>query len=97
MNYEQHLDRFNELVEALAGLTPDFKINPTPSKLLIQTSAGVVSIYSGFAHWLRERPELIDGVAMRDLLSNPIRERVRLFKTFAAYQVAFEEFNNVTR
>ena len=93
---DKGLDRFRELVEALAGLSPDGLRDQGASRLIVQTKNGEVSIYTAFASWLRDRPELIDGVAMRDLLSSDVRERVTLFRWFAAYQVAYEELHDAT-
>jgi hypothetical protein len=86
----------HELIEALAGLSPDGLRDQGASRLIVQTGKGTVSIYTAFADWLRDRHELINGIEMRDLLSSPDRERVSLFRYFAAYQVAYEEMNNVT-
>lgn len=90
------IDRMHQLIEALAGVSPDGLRDQGASRLMVQTDRGNVSIYTAFADWLRDRPELINGLEMRDLLSNPISERTTLFKYFAAQQVAYEEMNNVT-
>ncbi len=89
-------DRMHELIEALAGVSPDGLVDQGASRLIIQTDRGTVSIYTAFADWLRGRSELINGLEMRDLLSSPDRKRVTLFRYFAAHQVAYEKLNNVT-
>jgi hypothetical protein len=84
----------HELIEALAGVSPDGLVDQGASRLIIQTDRGTVSIYTAFADWLRNRSELINGLEMRDLLSSPDRKRVTLFRYFAAHQVAYEELNH---
>jgi hypothetical protein len=98
MTHEEYMDRFHDYVNALAAT----RRMTDEGTLFIRLSAGtapighgypqeIVSIYRAFALWLRERPELITEESVYDLITNPVPERIKLFKQFAAFQVAYEE------
>lgn len=94
-------DRTLQIVEALAGLTADGRPSVYPSVLTVgadcflfsapfKSAAKQVSVFEAFGDWLAEHPELLTREGMRDMLANPLRLDVRLFKAFAAEKAAWE-------
>jgi hypothetical protein len=84
------IDRSNQIVEALAGV--DWKGDQAvyPSALTVRPNGSktvggqtTVSVFTEFAWWLAENSDLMTGPAIRDLLTNPMRVEIKLFRKFA--------------
>lgn len=84
------IDRSNQIVEALAGV--DWKGDQAvyPSALTVKPNGSktvggqtTVSVFTEFAWWLAENSDLMTGPAIRDLLTNPMRVEIKLFRKFA--------------
>ena len=83
------IDRATQIVEALAGVTNDGRA-VYPSTLMVKPDGSktvggqtTVSVFTEFAWWLGENSDLMTGLAIRDLLTNPVRTDIRLFAVFA--------------
>ena len=83
------IDRATQIVEALAGVTNDGRA-VYPSTLMVKPDGSktvggqtTVSVFTEFAWWLAENPDLMGPAAIRDLLINPIRTDIILFRRFA--------------
>jgi hypothetical protein len=78
-------DRSKQIVEALAGV--DWKGDQAvyPSALTVKPNGSktTVSVFTEFAWWLSENADLMTGPAIRDLLTNPMRVEIKLFRKFA--------------
>ena len=94
-------DRKLQIVEALAGVTADYRPSVYPSVLTVgadcflfgapfRPAVKQVSVFEAFGDWLAEHTELLTREGMRDLLANPLRLDVRLFNQFAAEKAAWE-------
>jgi hypothetical protein len=94
-------DRTLQIVEALAGVTADYRPSVHPSVLTVgadcflfsapfRPAVKQVSVFEAFGDWLAEHTELLTREGMRDLLANPLRLEVRLFNAFAAEKAAWE-------
>jgi hypothetical protein len=90
-----------QIVEALAGVTADYRPTVHPSPLTVgadcflfsapfKAAVKQVSVFEAFGDWLAEHTELLTREGVRDMLANPLRLDVRLFNAFAAEKAAWE-------
>jgi len=90
------LDRAQQIIEALAGMTSSGRA-VYPSTLMVKPSGSktvggesTVSVFAEFGWWLSENSELLDKANTRDLLTNPLRAEIKLFKEFANQHAEME-------
>jgi hypothetical protein len=90
------IERTEEIVEALAGMTSNGRAVYPPTLMVkprdCKTVGGFtyVSVFQEFGFWLAENADLLTGPNTRDLLTCPIRTDIKLFKQFAEQHADFE-------
>ena len=90
------IDRAQQIIETLAGMTSNGRAVYPPTLMVkprdCKTVGGFteVSVYQEFGFWLAENADLLTGPLVRDLLTNPIRTDIKLFKTFAEQHADYE-------
>ena len=91
------LERSKQILEALAGVTADGRDAVYSSSLMVKPNgSGVVgsrtavSVFEEFGWWLGENSDLLTPANTRDMLSNPLRLDVRLFREFAVQHAEME-------
>ena len=90
------IDRAQQIVETLAGMTSNGRVVYPPTLMVkprdCKTVGGFnyVSVYQEFGFWLAENADLLTGPLVRDLLTNPIRTDIKLFKAFAEQHADYE-------
>ena len=90
------IERTEEIVEALAGMTSNGRAVYPPTLMVkprdCKTVGGFtyVSVFQEFGFWLAENADLLTGPLVRNLLTCPIRTDIILFKEFAEQHADYE-------
>jgi len=91
------IERSNQIVEALAGMSSTGRPGVYPSLLQVKVNGSAtvggrteVSVFEEFGWWLAENSDLLTAANTRDFCTNPVRTDIKLFRKFADHQAEFE-------